>query len=670
MARSKGSANFAGSLEVLAGAPLDARLVVNSKIDLTAATSYPYKYIGMIVSVKDEERAYMLIGNDPTDIDNWRIVGGDSLDVVVYRPAGSILFEDRPATLTKQLVGNVYYIKNDFTTTADFVEGAGNQYSAGTSIYVINMGDETTPQLHWDVLSASIDLSAYQEKEQYATLPTPSVDIVDKIYQYVGATTAYYTNGHFYRCIENPTNPGNYIYEEVETQKTTGFVEQLFSMPAVVAADLGRVVQYLGVTTADYTHGFFYEVIEDAAAPGSYVWTQRNTQPDQDTKIQVSVLPTATAAIQGDVVQYIGATTPTEISGYFYQCIEDPLTPGTYIWSQIDVQPDQDTKIQVSVMPAVTASDLGKIVQYIGTTTSDYTNGYFYECIEDPTTPGSYIWTNKKVQQGGGSGGGSLQTAITASINVGGIKIGDAYPVGTSYDNMWQDLLDPVQYPTFTNPSATISIPGDKVLETGATASKTITATFNRGTISPAYGTNGYRSGAAYEYTLNGGTAQAGNTFSVTVSESNKTFKVNVAYLAGEQPKDSKGNNYNTPLPAGNVNSNTITYEFVDAIWANTSNIATVAKLGLVSKSAKVKEFNFPAQTIANPEEFHVPASWTVTAVEVLNTLSNQWEDCSSEFTTGTTTHNNAAGVAVNYVTYRDNRGYAAAARKVRFKWS
>ena len=75
MARRKGSANFAGSLEVLAGAPLDARLVVNSLTDLTAAASFPYKYKGMIVSVVEEEKAYMLIGDDTTDIENWKEQG-------------------------------------------------------------------------------------------------------------------------------------------------------------------------------------------------------------------------------------------------------------------------------------------------------------------------------------------------------------------------------------------------------------------------------------------------------------------------------------------------------------------------------------------------------------------------------------------------------------------
>ena len=53
-------------------------------------------------------------------------------------------------------------------------------------------------------------------------------------------------------------------------------------------------------------------------------------------------------------------------------------------------------------MPAVTADELGKIAQYIGPTTATapiYTNGYFYQVIEDPNVAGTYIWTRKDVQQ-------------------------------------------------------------------------------------------------------------------------------------------------------------------------------------------------------------------------------------------------------------------------------
>jgi hypothetical protein len=197
-----------------------------------------------------------------------------------------------------------------------------------------------------------------------------------------------------------------------------------------------------------------------------------------------------------------------------------------------------------------------------------------------------------------------------------------------------------------------------------------MTLTFSRGSINPAYGTSGYRSGEATGYSLDGGASQSENTFNVTVTSAKKSYQGAVSYGAGEQPKDSKGGDYDSPLPAGSVNSNTLTYEFVDALWANTANIASVAKLALVSKSAKVKQFDFPAQTTTNPETFDVPASWTVTAVEVKNDLSGQWENASSQFAVTDTSHNDAAGSSVAYKRYSFSLGYATGARSVRVKWS
>jgi hypothetical protein len=197
-----------------------------------------------------------------------------------------------------------------------------------------------------------------------------------------------------------------------------------------------------------------------------------------------------------------------------------------------------------------------------------------------------------------------------------------------------------------------------------------MTVTFNRGSISPAYGTSGYRAGSAEDYSLNGGTAQSSNTFSVVVDETQKTYQAVVSYAAGEQPKDSTGGDYSTPLAAGSVNTNTITYEFVDALWANTAAIGTVAKLALVSKSAKQKDLAFPAQTVANPEVFDVPASWTVSAVQVKNDLSGQYEDAAAQFTVTDTTHDDAAGNSVAYKRYSFSLGYPTGSRNVRIKWA
>ena len=269
----------------------------------------------------------------------------------------------------------------------------------------------------------------------------------------------------------------------------------------------------------------------------------------------------------------------------------------------------------------------------------------------------------------GGGGSGELEAPLTTSVTVGGITSGTSYAEGTSLETLFRDMLNPTAYPTLTNPSATLSATGAKLLETGSTLNTTFTITFSRGSISPAYGTSGYRSGAATSYTFDGDTG-SGNTFSRTITSAKTSYQGSVAYAAGEQPKDSTGANYNSPLPAGSVNTTTVSYEFVDALWANTANIATIAKLALVSKSAKLKQFDFPAQTVANPEVFDVPASWTITALEVLNTLSNQWENCSGEFAITNVTHDDAAGTSVAYKRYTCALGYATGARKIRIKWS
>lgn len=46
-------------------------------------------------------------------------------------------------------------------------------------------------------------------------------------------------------------------------------------------------------------------------------------------------------------------------------------------------------ELQVDTMPTASADRVGQVVQYKGTTTQNYTHGYFYECVEDNNT---YSW--------------------------------------------------------------------------------------------------------------------------------------------------------------------------------------------------------------------------------------------------------------------------------------
>lgn len=258
---------------------------------------------------------------------------------------------------------------------------------------------------------------------------------------------------------------------------------------------------------------------------------------------------------------------------------------------------------------------------------------------------------------------------LLTSLTVGGVESGTNYDKGTLLEKIFRDMLDPVLFPILTPPSVSVVSAGPTLLEIGTSKADVLTATFDRGSIDPAYGTSGYRSGEVGDYSLNGGAAQSTGVFNVMVDALHKNFSVTASYAEGEQPKDSVGNDYGEPLPAGNVTSPMLTYEFVEALWANTANPLVIAKLPLVSKSENMLVMEFPPCSSENPETFDIPTSWNVTAVEVRNDLTNMFDDCLIEFTTSDVEHSDMAGNSVAYTRYECNLGYDMGSRIIRVKW-
>lgn len=54
---------------------------------------------------------------------------------------------------------------------------------------------------------------------------------------------------------------------------------------------------------------------------------------------------------------------------------------------------------QVSLLPYPSASEAGKIYQYIGKNTSLVRHGWFYECVQSESDPSVYQWAEKDVQR-------------------------------------------------------------------------------------------------------------------------------------------------------------------------------------------------------------------------------------------------------------------------------
>lgn len=93
----------------------------------------------------------------------------------VYKPAGSVAFAELPA-LAENVLGNVYNVTDAFTTTNNFVEGAGAKYPKGTNVVVVKVGDA----YKYDVLAGFVDLSGYVEKENGKGLSTNDYTTAEK----------------------------------------------------------------------------------------------------------------------------------------------------------------------------------------------------------------------------------------------------------------------------------------------------------------------------------------------------------------------------------------------------------------------------------------------------------------------------------------------------------
>lgn len=87
----------------------------------------------------------------------------DAIDAKVtgaLQPKGSTTFANLPA-LTAANVNTFYNVSDAFTTTADFIEGAGLSYPAGTNVAIINTGTDQNPVYKYDAMVGTTDLSAY-----------------------------------------------------------------------------------------------------------------------------------------------------------------------------------------------------------------------------------------------------------------------------------------------------------------------------------------------------------------------------------------------------------------------------------------------------------------------------------------------------------------------------
>jgi hypothetical protein len=173
---------------------------------------------------------------------------------------------------------------------------------------------------------------------------------------------------------------------------------------------------------------------------------------------------------------------------------------------------------------------------------------------------------------GGGTGDAVTLQDYTSQVQLGAIEIGQIIPAGTSFDAFVRLAIEKVFNPTFTNPSASLTISGiSQNVESGLIASPELILNFNRGSINGRMdGTiwnpnlvQNPRAGEASEYTLNGQGNGLNNNLQlndIQLFDGSNNFSGSVEFLDGPQPKNSKDENFGSPYLASILNASGIIY--------------------------------------------------------------------------------------------------------------
>ena len=128
-----GSINFPSTMTPTGAQPLDDRSVVQSLADLLSDKTFGTAiYNGMMVSVVDEQRVYMLIDDTKaTQEEGWVAVGSGNGSVAVetYAEAIALAAEDN--------IGQVIYVKSESEYDADGEEGEGVAVKYDAAPYIV-----------------------------------------------------------------------------------------------------------------------------------------------------------------------------------------------------------------------------------------------------------------------------------------------------------------------------------------------------------------------------------------------------------------------------------------------------------------------------------------------------------------------------------------------------
>lgn len=265
-----------------------------------------------------------------------------------------------------------------------------------------------------------------------------------------------------------------------------------------------------------------------------------------------------------------------------------------------------------------------------------------------------------------------LKYKSTLADNIATVNALGGIPAGTTvaqlknktFYQLFDELIFPTVNPIFESPTASLSLKSTSttptIQEVGTTGASvpviaSFNTTYNAGAIKIAGVKKLNRGGnlqatKSFIYINNN---PANKVFPTEIPEGSIVYKYKAFYDQGPQPLDSKGNKYQTPLPAGAVDSNTVVITGVYPYLTNKDNNKIFNKLALTIYN-NLSAVKFVAEG-PNKHAFKIPEKYTLIKVELLNTLSGKYENYDINKFTRTTENIEVQGKQVSYAVYTRN---------------
>lgn len=260
----------------------------------------------------------------------------------------------------------------------------------------------------------------------------------------------------------------------------------------------------------------------------------------------------------------------------------------------------------------------------------------------------------------------AMSDSLATVEDFGGIPAGTtvAQLKAKTISQVLDDLIFPTVQPTKTDPTATLTLKSgfsnNGVYEVGAPAPAdptNFTKGYTLGQILIAGVKKQDYAGDKTAEVLYYGSSEANTELPTEIPEGATVYNYKVTFAAGPQPLDSKGGNATSISKySGGSATGKATINGVYPLFATTANIATLTKQALTNGTQLTFKAPSEGDGSAGRHAFKIPAKYTLTKVEKLNTLSNQYEDVGvSYFGTVTTANETVQGKAVSYKTYKAN---------------